>query len=190
MLLPSSAAIARPDIANANTRRQVILRTVIYPPPQGVVTLRLRSHAGQASKTLRGCPFGLEWNSSQILLEPCPKCLQAGIDASRERETSRRAQVVAEIAKELEHIAQVLGSGKTKRSVDLRWDVVVTDFFANGLAQGCRGLMTSQMLSRYANSFADIFRPALEYSVAALSYIFSRYRWHFGIRYRQRKRQF
>src|SRR5438105_12783018 len=107
MLLPSSAALARPETANANTRRQAILRTVIYPPPKGVVTLRVRSYAGQASETLRGRPLGFERNSSQIILEPRPKGLQAGIETSRELETSRRAQVVAEISKELEHIAQV-----------------------------------------------------------------------------------
>src|ERR1039457_3267828 len=57
--------------------------------------------------------------------EPRFKCPQRRVQSARGLKTARAAEILLEIAIELEHIAQILGSRETKAAVDVRRHIVV-----------------------------------------------------------------
>src|SRR5436190_20868776 len=97
-----------------------------------------------------------------VLLDPGPECVQVRVERPGALDVAAGSVLVLEVPLELEHVAHVVRTGKTKVPVDLRRHVVVADLLAIYVGE-CRGhVAAAHMLTGDPDRLADELVAALE----------------------------
>ena len=94
--------------------------------------------------------------------EPLREGLELRVERREKREVARAAEVLLEVALELEHVAEVVGAGEAEAAVDLGRHGVVDDLLPEGLGERGRHLRAGQVLARDADRLADEVRARLK----------------------------
>src|SRR4051812_3572636 len=107
-----------------------------------------------------------------VLRQPAVESLQLRVQALRLADAPRVAAILLELAVELEHVAEIVGAGKSERP-ERRWGHgVVLHFLTQRLRQRLRHLRAAEMSAGDADGLADHLVTLLEYRVCRLANVF------------------
>src|SRR3954452_23238313 len=104
--------------------------------------------------------------------QPLAETQQLRIQRTRFIHRPRRAEVSLKVALELEHVAEVVGAGKSESAIHARLDRVVADFFAEEVRKRRGHFRSGEMLARDADALPDQLRPLLENPVRTPANVF------------------
>src|SRR5947209_10453978 len=113
-------------------------------------------------------------DSLAIRRQPVAESQQLRIQRTRFIHRARGAEVSLEIALELEHVAEVLGAGKSESAIHARLDRVVANFFAEEVRKRRGHFRSGEMLARDADALPDQLRPLLENPISAAADVLRR----------------
>ena len=127
-----------------------------------ILVPRLQTKAAALNSSLSvPCPLG-QGNACGIRFQPLGKRLQPGIERTGDGRLTSRTKHRIEVAFELKHAPEIVGSGKSKGSIDLRRHGLIPHLPPEGLGQGGRHVRAGQMLSGDADRLPELGLPLLQ----------------------------